>query len=350
MIRVPVSARTEYDVVIGTGLLCQSGKFLASLYPHCRIAIVTDSQVAALYLSTVTSSLNESGYEVCSYQFPNGESSKNLSTFGEILEFLAASSLSGSDLVVALGGGVVGDMAGFAASVYRRGISFIQVPTTLLAAVDSSVGGKTAVNLSAGKNLAGTITQPKFVLCDMDTFRSLSPEHYSEGIAEIIKYAFLSGGELYTLVSDSVSAHEETIIAECVRQKAALVHQDEFDAGSRQLLNFGHTIGHAIEQCSNYCISHGNAVAVGMLMMTRACVKRNLCSFNVYQALEALLNKYRLPTRTDYSPEQLYTAALQDKKHRNGMLNIVIPEEIGRCRLSRITDHDLFSFLQDSQG
>lgn len=341
MTTVHVSASTEYDVTIGSGLLDHTGDRLRTLHTPCKTAVITDSTVKELYLSRVVNSLEAAGYSVVSYSFEQGEHSKNLAVLSDILEFLALQKLSRTDLVLALGGGVTGDMAGFAASVYQRGIHFVQLPTTLLAAVDSSVGGKTAVNLKAGKNLAGAFYQPDLVLCDTDTLSTLPTKILEEGTAEVIKYAMLSDRELFDMLFDGIENNLEEIIARCVRQKAGLVHQDEFDTGHRQFLNFGHTIGHAVELCSNFTVSHGAAVAAGMAIMTRACVNDGSCSAGCQKELEKLLKLYHLPTGCSFSSKQLHAAALLDKKHALGQLTIVIPREIGHCELRKIDDTEL---------
>ena len=218
------------------------------------------------------------------------------------------------DVIIALGGGVVGDLAGFVSSTYLRGIKFVQIPTTLLAAVDSSVGGKTAIDLKAGKNLAGAFYQPQVVLCDYSTLDTLPEEVFNDGCAEVIKYGVIASEELFEKCFKGIKENIEDIIYECVRIKRDIVAKDEFDIGMRQLLNYGHTIGHAIEACSNYEITHGSAVAIGMILITKAAVKLDICGENTLIRLEKLIKLCGLPYDTHYGVSELYEIMLSDKK------------------------------------
>lgn len=334
MTEITVSASLRYEVQIGCGLLTQVGDKTKALLPKAkRAAIVTDSNVKPLYLDGVAESLEQAGFVVSSFVFPAGEASKNGETYLALLEFLAEEQVTRSDVLIALGGGVVGDLTGFAAATYLRGIAFIQLPTTLLAAVDSSVGGKTAIDLKAGKNLAGAFYQPSLVLCDLDTFQTLPEEVFCDGCAEVIKYGMLGDANLLAdLLSNPMEEQLEAVVARCVTMKRDIVEKDEFDMGDRQLLNFGHTIGHAIERCSGYEVSHGKAVAIGMAMMTRAAIAQNRCPEECLQTLEALLQRFDLPNRTDYSAEELYAAALGDKKRVGGTMTIIIPTALGNSQ------------------
>ena len=261
---IEVHTAPAYEVTIGAGLLRECGARLKTVLGGCRIAVVADSNVAPLYLETVCASLRDAGFAVCSYVFPSGEAHKNFTTLSAILEFLAESQLTRTDCVAALGGGVTGDMAGFAAASYLRGIRYVQLPTTLLSAVDSSVGGKTAIDLAAGKNLAGAFLQPAAVLCDTDCLRSLPAAVFADGAAEAIKTGVLSGETLFSLFEDgTLTDAPAEVIARCVRYKAGVVERDEKERGERRKLNLGHTVGHAIEKCSGYAIPHGHAVAAG---------------------------------------------------------------------------------------
>ena len=255
---IEVHTAPAYEVTIGAGLLKTCGARLKTVLGGCRIA--ADSNVAPLYLETVCASLRDAGFAVCSYVFPAGEAHKNFTTLSAILEFLAESQLTRTDCVAALGGGVTGDMAGFAAASYLRGIRYVQLPTTLLSAVDSSVGGKTAIDLAAGKNLAGAFLQPAAVLCDTDCLRSLTAAVFADGAAEAIKTGVLSGETLFSLFEDgTLTDAPAEVIARCIRYKAGVVERDEKEQGERRKLNLGHTVGHAIEKCSGYAIPHGHA-------------------------------------------------------------------------------------------
>ena len=275
-IRVAVGA--GYDVVIGCGLLPDVGPRLASLWRTRRVAVFTDSNVAALYLPVLETSLRAAGFSVISQVFPAGESAKNFRVLADFLEFLAENGLTRQDGLIALGGGVTGDLAGFAAGCYLRGVPFVQIPTTLLAAVDASVGGKTAVDLAAGKNLAGLFYQPEAVFCDIDCLQTLDATQYTSGLAEAIKTAVLLGDPLFQAFESATEAvlpaiRLREIIADCVAYKAGVVMRDEKENGERKLLNLGHTFGHAIEKCSGYTLPHGHAVAAGLGIIARGAVR-----------------------------------------------------------------------------
>ena len=253
---VSVAASRRYDILIERGLLNRAGKLVRSVTNVGTVMLVSDDSVWPLYGETVQKSLEDTGVSVCQFVFPHGEGSKCAKTYLALLDALCENRLTRADAVVALGGGVVGDLTGFAASTYLRGIGFIQIPTTLLAMVDSSVGGKTAIDLPAGKNLAGAFYQPWLVLCDPDCLDSLPDEIFRDGCAEVIKYAVLGNAPFFDeLKNTPPHAQLEHIIETCVRMKRDIVAQDEFDRGQRQLLNLGHTFGHGIEACSGFSVS-----------------------------------------------------------------------------------------------
>lgn len=343
-----VAAGKPYDVLIERGLLSEAGMILKeTLGGTCKAAVLTDDTVDALYGSQVEYAFKHSGFEVCRFAMPHGEENKNLAVWGTMLDFLAQNQLTRSDVIVALGGGVVGDMAGFAAASYLRGIKFMQIPTTLLAMVDSSVGGKTGLNLPSGKNLAGAFYQPVKVLCDPDTLWTLKPEQLADGVAEVIKYGVLGDEDMFELLKDG-KWHAEmlSVIETCVRAKAKLVEEDERDTGSRQLLNLGHTLGHAIEKCSRYQISHGHAVAIGMVYAARLAAKSSLCESDVCDRIEKCLLANQLPVCAPYSAEELCSVALSDKKRTGSTMTFVLPERIGQCRLVRMDVVELPSIVE----
>lgn len=330
---VRINVRKGYDVHIGPGLLAKSGAICAALGMK-KAAVITDSAVAALYLPAVEASLAAAGIGTHSFVFPAGEKSKNMRTLADVLEFLAQSHLTRTDFVVALGGGVTGDMAGFAAACYLRGVRYVQMPTTLLAAVDSSVGGKTAVDLDFGKNLAGAFKQPEVVICDTDCIASLPKETFADGAAEVIKTAVLSDETLFALCENGgVRENLQQVICRCVAYKGRVVEEDEFEKSIRKLLNLGHTVGHAIEKCSGYSIPHGHAVASGMGIIARYAAKNGLCAPETCRRIESALAAAGLPTGTDFTAEALYDAALADKKRAGGEITLIIPRDIGRCEL-----------------
>lgn len=331
------TASKAYDVIIGTGLLDRAGELSKTVIKPCKTVIVSDSNVSRLYLGRLKSSLEKAGFEVISFIFPAGEQSKNSETLFELLEYMAENGLTRNDAVFALGGGVTGDVAGFAAAIYMRGIRFIQLPTTLLAAVDSSVGGKTGIDLKAGKNLAGAFWQPELVVCDTDLLNTLPEVQISDGWSEIVKYSIIRDRELFDILLNDAKPEPGAVIARCVGIKRDIVTEDEKETGLRMLLNFGHTVGHAIEKCSDYRISHGQAVAIGMAVITRAAVKMGLCGPDCLAGLLSLLKKYKLPDSTDIPGDKLFEAMLSDKKRGSGGLTLVVPEEIGRCVLKTMS-------------
>ena len=338
---VTVNASKTYNIQIGSGLLPTLGQEALTLGKAKTICIVSDSNVWPLYGSAAEESLKKAGFTVCSFVFPAGEESKNGLTYLSLLNCLAENHLTRSDLIVALGGGVVGDLAGFAAATYLRGIRFIQVPTTLLAAVDSSVGGKTAIDLPAGKNLAGAFCQPSLVLCDIDTLNTLPEDIFRDGCAEVIKYGILYDDAFFTDLSESgLDFDREAVIARCVELKRDVVMEDEFDTGARMKLNLGHTIGHGVEACSNFSISHGKAVAIGMAIVSGA----SQCPD--HGRIISILQKFGLPTKTDFSAQALYKCALSDKKRSGGTVNLIIPQAIGNCAIVPTPVEQIQSFIQ----
>ena len=331
MSTVRVNVGSGYDVIIERGLLDRCGQILKDTIGTCHAAVITDSNVAPLYLQQVTESLEKAGFKVSSFVFPAGEGSKHIGTLSEILEFLAESELTRTDCIVALGGGVTGDMAGFAAGVYLRGIRYVQMPTTLLAAVDSSVGGKTAVDLRAGKNLAGVFIQPRAVLCDVDCLKTLSPETFADGMAEAIKTAVLDGGFWDNFSDMEISE----LITQCVKYKGRIVETDEKEQGERKLLNLGHTAAHAVELLSGYEITHGHAVAIGLAIIARACAALGKCSRAVADSIVETLSRANLPTVSPYSAAELAKASVNDKKRAGDKISIVAVNGIGCCSFEK---------------
>jgi len=338
---VRVNASKSYDIKIGSGLLPTIGAEAAALGKAKKAAIVSDSNVFPLYGKTVTESLENADFHVTSFVFPAGEESKNGETYLNLLNFLAENRLTRSDLIIALGGGVVGDLAGFAAATFLRGIRFIQVPTTLLAAVDSSVGGKTAIDLPAGKNLAGAFCQPSLVLCDTDCLNTLPEDIFRDGCAEVIKYGVLYDEAFFdSLYAQGLDFDRESVIARCVELKRDVVMEDEFDTGARMKLNLGHTIGHGVEASSSFALSHGKSVAIGMAIVARA----SRCP-DAMRIIDCL-NRFGLPTTTEFSAEQLYVCALSDKKRSGATVNLILPRRIGDCAIVPTPVEEIKSFIE----
>lgn len=332
----------EYPVITGHGVL----KDFADLTQICRegtkAAVVTDDNVAPLWLDRLLSALPEGTLR---YVIPHGEKSKNWTLTGELLEKLAADGFCRDDTLVALGGGVVGDITGFVASVYMRGVPYVQVPTTLLAAIDSSVGGKTAVDLKAGKNLAGRIYPPKAVVCDLDTLATLPRSEWKCGLGEAVKYAVLAGGEIFDIMERGAGAENlERLIDLCVDYKRRIVEADENEGGLRRLLNLGHTVGHAIEAESALGFPHGVCVAMGIKVIARASVSAGYLPKDEYLRISALLQKYGFP-ECPYPLRSVIMHAAHDKKISGGKINAVVIRGIGRCETVPMTLDELKEFV-----
>ena len=340
---VLIQTSQPYAVHIGAGLIAHSGDLTAAVTAARRCALVTDSNIAPLYAQKVITSLESAGFTVHLYELPAGEEHKTLATVAQLLSFFAQAGLTRTDFAVALGGGVVGDMTGFACAVYQRGIDFIQMPTTLLAACDASVGGKTAVDLPEGKNLAGAFHQPRLVICDTDTFSTLPARVYAEGMAEVIKHALIADKDLlHTL--DTIPIDD--LVRRNVEIKASFVCGDEHEHGQRKLLNFGHTLGHAVERCSHYTIPHGEAVAIGMALICRAAEKLGHSPTGTTDTIRALLRRYSLPCDCPFTAEEIFHAATADKKRSGDNIDIVILQEIGRARTLHLTLNQLREFTE----
>ncbi len=336
-ININVSSK-NYNINIGKNILTQTGNIIKKLGFDGKILIVTDDNVAPLYLDTVKSSLRGSEIDVCDLILPNGEEHKNMDSVMKIYECASRNNLNRKDMLVALGGGVIGDMTGFAAATFLRGIKYVQIPTTLLAQVDSSIGGKTGIDLSFGKNLVGAFCQPEAVIADTSTIKTLTAEHIASGMAEVIKSAFIKSEEFVRILLDSVDFENdaEEFIIRSMNVKKEVVEADEFEKYERMTLNFGHTLGHSIEKLNNFTgISHGQAVAVGMSLITK--------DIKVKELLDKILHKYNLATHTDIPTAQLIDAAKNDKKTVSDGINIVVVEKIGEARIKKITFEEFYN-------
>ncbi|MGX6961394.1 3-dehydroquinate synthase [Vagococcus xieshaowenii] len=343
----------SYKISIKTNSLSQIGNWLANLWHKRKLAIITDDTVNALYGSIVKTSLIEAGFETELFSVTPGEASKSLTTASLLYEQLAEFGMTRSDGVVILGGGVVGDLGGFVASTYMRGLSFVQVPTTLLAQVDSSVGGKTAVNTEVAKNLVGTFAQPDGVLIDPQTLQTLNSRQISEGIAEIVKSAAIADMSLWSKLEqldnkEALVSEAEVIVHACCQIKARVVEEDEFDNGNRLILNFGHTIGHAIENQAGYGeITHGEAVSIGMVQLSKVAEKKGLIASGVTASLREMLTKFDLPIEwPDLNREQLYGALTHDKKTRGSQLKLILVPTIGQAVIHQLPITEMKEFLE----
>lgn len=344
---IEVKASKTYKIHIGEGLLECAAELIKNAVGVCKAVIVTDDLVNSLYCDNLETNLKNAGYQVSRFVFVNGEASKNMDILCRLLNFLAEENLTRTDAIIALGGGVVGDMAGFAAATYLRGIRFVQIPTTLLSAVDSSVGGKTAVNLDNGKNLAGAFYQPDIVICDYNTLSTLPQNVFSDGCAEVIKYGVILSLELFVfLEKNEIKNNLEYVISRCVEIKRDIVCEDEHDNGVRRLLNFGHTVGHAIEKCSSYSIPHGSAVGIGMIIAAKGAYAQKLCSGDFSERIAELLTKNLLPIKCDFTANELYKVALSDKKRKGNEVALIVPEQLGKCVTKNINAEELLPFIK----
>ncbi len=334
MEKITVHASGTYDILINKGDLSGIGQALRERFKPCTIAILSDDKVFPLYGRTVTDALEAAGFRTIAHVIPNGEQSKTLDNVTAFIDCMVRAQVTRTDMVLALGGGVVGDMAGFAAAIYLRGIPYIQVPTTLLAAVDSSVGGKTAVDISAGKNLVGAFHQPALVYLDTETLSTLDPSVLRDGFAEVIKYGIILDSNLFRTVATPGTFDLTKVIARCIEIKRDVVEQDEFDKGLRGLLNFGHTFGHAIEKLSGFTITHGSAVARGMIIAARVA---RVYGFTDYtDVITKVVKDYGFETDCPFKADELYSVILSDKKRSGADITLVLPKEIGACTLEKM--------------
>lgn len=340
IVHVPLAHRS-YAIKIGGGLLGRLGPECAQLKLGQRCAVITDANVGKRYAKAALKSLSASGFKTVLITVPAGEKSKRIAVVENCYDQLAAHRLERKSIIIALGGGVVGDLAGFVAATYLRGISFVQVPTTLLAQVDSSVGGKTGVNLAAGKNLVGAFYQPQLVLCDLDALKTLPNREYISGLAEVIKYGIIHDAILFAQLERNLpkllerdEAALATVIARCCEIKADVVGQDETEGGLRAILNFGHTIGHAIENSSGYGkFLHGEAIAIGQVAAAKLSQKILGLPSRDVERIEKLLISTGLPVKLKLNParrKKLFTAMKLDKKVSGGEIKFVLAEKIGK--------------------
>ena len=333
----------EYRALIGSGLLDSAGELISAALPNrTRGVIISDTVVAPLFARRLEQSLAAGKLDMSVVLLPAGEPSKNLEEVGRITNEMANDGLDRQSFVVGLGGGVVGDLSGFVAAIYHRGIPHVQIPTTLLAMVDSSIGGKTGVNTRAGKNLIGAIHQPSLVIDDVDLLKSLPPREFRQGFAEIIKGAIIADAEMFALLNKRHPAETSDLhdlIKRNIEIKARLVSEDEEDLkGKRAVLNFGHTVGHAIERASHYRqFFHGEAISIGMAAAARISAKRAGLSANEANAIEQILNLYSLPTKLPVSVDrgEILNAVMADKKFESG----AVPDSWSRRRLARPIFH-----------
>lgn len=348
MKKVTVNTSTPYDILIERGLIDKSGELIRSVTGAKKACLITDSNVGAIYAERVTASLERAGFETALFAFPAGESEKRLDTVASMLSFMADFRMTRGDIVVALGGGVTGDMAGFAAAVYMRGVSFVQIPTSLLAQVDSSVGGKTGVDIPQGKNLVGAFHQPILVIIDPDTLETLSERFLRDGMGEVIKYGCIKDAALFrTLENENAFDIIEDIIETCVCIKRDVVDRDEKERGERMLLNFGHTLGHSLEKLYNFeGLTHGEAVAIGMVRLALAGEQAALTEKGTAERIKSLCERYGLPTSDPASSGELSELCKSDKKSGGDSVNLVLLKRIGESFIRKTPFSELESFIE----
>lgn len=351
-LRIDLKDRS-YDIRIDPGLLSQAGEEVKAVCPRAKkLFVVTDTNVAPLYSDRVKASLERAGFRVFVHVIPAGEGSKRAENLTKLWEAMMDFGLTRTDAVVALGGGVVGDLAGFAAATILRGVDFIQIPTTLLAQVDSSVGGKTAVDLQAGKNLAGCFWQPRLVLMDAETLDTLPDAVFADGMAEVVKYGCIADKAFFDFLSahpsrTEIMANIEHVLYTCCNIKRSVVEEDELDTGKRMILNFGHTIGHAYELAGHYEEwTHGQAVAAGMCAAVRLGVELGATPAEVPERLEGLLKALGLPTSIPCDGETYAAAIGHDKKGAGEDITLVLLGELGRAVLHKLPKARLLEVLR----
>lgn len=359
-----------YRIIIGENLLNHIAVLLAEQFNSRNIMIVTDEIIAEFYLSKINLSLKNADFTINTCILKSGEEHKSLSSLMKIIDCLSNADISRTDIVAALGGGVISDVTALAASLFLRGIQLVTIPTTLLAAVDAAIGGKTAINLESGKNRMGNFYHPHSVIISTDTFLSLPKKELENGIAEIIKYSMLKGSYITELLHESIYPESSSLnkniyhfentdksykinqskliqlISSCINIKLEIVAKDELDLGIRQLLNLGHTIAHAIEKKSDYSISHGQAVAIGLSAITKAAIKNKLCHEEVASCLSQELKLYSLPEQLPFSIQELIPFILNDKKRKSDLLSVICPTDIGKAEIITLKTKDLYDFLK----
>ena len=348
MTTIHVPVRDSYDVLIERGILSRCGEIIKERIGGSTCAVITDDNVDRFHAKTVETSLAAAGFRVVKYVLPHGESSKCAEMLLKIYSFLCENDVTRADCLIALGGGVVGDITGFAAATFLRGLPYVQIPTSLLAQVDSSVGGKTAIDLPEGKNLVGAFKQPKVVLCDPDTLKTLPRAFLIDGMGEVIKYGMIADAKLFDLLCQcdlsDVQAHFEEIIPACVGIKRDVVAEDELDTGLRMILNFGHTLGHAVEAYYHYeTYTHGCAVAVGMCLMTKYCGEPE-----AYQRLKTCCERYELPTDVPAPLSGLLPLCGHDKKRMGGKLRYIVCKPIGKAEIRTASFADFCALFERS--
>lgn len=344
MEKILIDVESPYEVYLGNDILKYAGAYLREMFSPCKALIITDDLVETCWFDCVNKSIIGNGFSTKKYVIPHGEQSKRFSNLIEITELLAKENFSRNDLVVALGGGVVGDLSGFAASVYMRGIKLVQIPTTLLAQIDSSVGGKTAINLSCGKNLVGTFYQPNLVIADVNTLSTLPEYVYREGMGEMVKYGILDE-KMFSYLSCCKKPDATVLIKRAIEIKRDIVVSDEKESGIRAYLNLGHTVGHAIEQLSGYTVFHGDAVAQGIYYIVNGSYKAGILPKEDYFAIISMLEANDIYFEKKYDVESIAKVVIHDKKMKDGKINVIVVERVGKVSQKEMTIEKFKEFI-----
>lgn len=344
----------KYDIIIETGALARVEALLAKVYQGEKLVVISDENVWGLYGDTFMEGMKRGGYTCYPLVFPHGETTKSIENFTKGLSFLAEHKITRNELVVALGGGVIGDLTGFIAASYMRGVKFVQIPTTLLSQVDSSVGGKTAINLPQGKNLVGAFYQPNLVIIDPDTLESLPQREFASGMAEILKTGAIFSLEFFEkleAITDDKMLDMEEIIAFCCDLKRIVVEEDEKEQGRRALLNFGHTFGHTIEKLGNYTqYTHGEAVGIGMVLASMYGERYGITPSGTAKRIYQVCKRYYLPVGDRVSPNEMYELFALDKKTQGRELKLIIPNKIGECTMMRVHMDEFKGQMTELEG
>ena len=339
--------KDSYDIVIDSGLIRHAGDAVSSLTGAHDAAIITEDGIDRLYGMDLVKSLESAGIRTQMIVVPSSEKSRSLSIVNRVYGALVDFGLPSDGVLIALGGRVVGDITGFVAATYHRGIAYIQFPTSVLSQIGSAIGGKITLDITAGKNLVGAFWQPSLVLCDTDTLDTLPREIFLDGCAEVIKYAILYDSDFFHYLASTGPGFDKAYVIErCVTMKRDVVARDEFDTGERRLLNLGHTVGHGVEAKSNFTLSHGKSVAIGTAIIARSAVNYQLLSQECAIKIENLLREFCLPVRTQDSAKELASFALSDKKRTGGTVSLVVPRAIGRCEILSTPVEELENFIQ----
>lgn len=344
-----LTAKTgKYDIINRRGGLAEIARYIKEARGVSKIMIVSDENVQDLYLKTVCTSLKSLNFEIVSFAFPAGEQSKTPKTYLQIIDALAYSHFNRGDAVLALGGGVVGDVAGFAAATYMRGIDVIQAPTTLLAAIDSSIGGKTGVDLECGKNLLGAFHQPRLVFFDSQTVDTLPDCEIKNGFGEGFKYAVLKGGKILEIILQGVDGKNiDEFVTLCQKAKAEIVEKDETESGARMLLNLGHTLGHALEKLSGYKIPHGQAVAAGILLMSKSALAAGDIDVTDFKIICSIADKYGFAEKYMFTYDDMLNAAYTDKKMSDGnSISFIKIKGFGKCEICKTPFEDFCGYVK----